>query len=204
MGTVFFWILNLLGSFSLFGLIFALLAGGYLSAYMIRVVSSSASGHEELPGWPEFTNLFDSVLVPFFLVTVINLTAFLPAILFWFFFRQDDATSAITLLALSILGLLYIPIGLLAVALYNTVTALNPLFLIPTIFRVPREYLTACVLFVAVAVLQAAGTYLAEFIPVAGSLLGAFASLYLLTIGMRIVGLLFFANEERLNWFREK
>ena len=46
-----------------------------------------------------------------------------------------------------ILALLYIPMGMLAIAMFNSAVALNPLVIVKAITRIPLRYLLACGLF---------------------------------------------------------
>ena len=49
-GTLFFLVLNFAANYSFF---IAIFAGGYLFAYLQKIILSSAHGDEALPGWPE-------------------------------------------------------------------------------------------------------------------------------------------------------
>jgi hypothetical protein len=69
--------------------------------------------------------------------------------------------------------------GLLGVALYQSMEALNPVLIFRSILRVPGQYLIVCGL---LATTVAAGVmieqYAWEFIPLFGRVLGGFVSLY--------------------------
>ena len=73
-GAVCLWVLNAVlalpvsGYFIIFKVLLAAGIAGYLSAYMIRIIGSSADGREELPDWPELTNFWDDILRPLLLV----------------------------------------------------------------------------------------------------------------------------------------
>ena len=93
--------------------------------------------------------------------------------------------------------------AMLAVAMADSLTGLNPLFVIPSICKVPLEYLVACcVVLVIYAVKLAVGFVLAFLsIPLVTALLSGFLSLYFLTVEMRLLGTLYYTRKDRLNWF---
>jgi len=88
-------------------------------------------------------------------------------------------------------------------AMADSLTGLNPLFVIPSICRVPLEYLVACcVVLVIYAVKLAVGLVLVFLsIPLVTALLSGFLSLYFLTVEMRLLGTLYYTRKDRLNWF---
>ena len=116
-----------------------------------------------------------------------------------------------------ILGCFYFPMALLAVAMKDSVMASNPLVVIPAIFKVPLEYFITVVLLGAVVAMRWGGELLLVTIfgengltthdmGVLFALLGArafwtFTSVYLLTVNMRILGLLYVTKKQKLGWF---
>ena len=94
--------------------------------------------------------------------------------------------------------------------------AANPLVVIPAILKVPLEYLVTAVLVTGVFALRWAGDAATAamgaismstrsmstlFIAFGVRALWAFASLYLLVVCMRILGLLYTTKKEKIGWF---
>ena len=92
----------------------------------------------------------------------------------------------------------------MAVSVSDSMAAANPLLVIPSILRIPLQYLLTVLLLGSVLALRWAGeAFLESLLPMpflAGIILG-FVSLYLFTVEMRILGLLYLANQDRLGWF---
>ncbi|HVV01297.1 MAG TPA: hypothetical protein VHH88_08025, partial [Verrucomicrobiae bacterium] len=123
----------------------------------------------------------------------------------------------IAILPAFLLSLLYFPMAFLAVALLDSVAAANPLQVIPSILKVPLEYLTTVGLLAFLLGMRFLGDTIIPVIFPRGlgthsmaKLLGFLAAqgfwsvvcLYLLTVSMRILGLLYVTRKSRLGWLR--
>ena len=93
----------------------------------------------------------------------------------------------------------------LLVSMFDSLAALNPLMILPSIAKVPFEYLVTIAIFAAVVVARWAGNWaLTQVLPgLLASFLSAFVSLYLVTVGMRVLGLLYRCCSARLGWFKK-
>jgi hypothetical protein len=120
------------------------------------------------------------------------------------------------IIAAGVFGCLYFPMSFLAVAMKDTVMAANPLLVIPAIFKMPLEYLVASVLLMSVFALRQLGNIVSSvaegvtfstrdmsvlFLAIGVQAAWAFGSIYLLTVSMRILGLLYISKKERFGWF---
>ena len=102
------------------------------------------------------------------------------------------------------LGALFAPMGMLALAMFDTVAVLNPLALTWSILRVPFQYLVAATAFETVFLLYwYAGDALQTLVPVPflPSLIASFLNLYVISVGMRVLGLLYVSNQNEFGWF---
>ena len=94
--------------------------------------------------------------------------------------------------------------------------AANPLVVMPAIFKVPLEYLVASVLLAGVFGARVLGSLLSGFAAAEGQatrdmsvlfmtfglrVVWSFVSVYLLTVGMRILGLLYSTKKQKFGWF---
>jgi hypothetical protein len=93
----------------------------------------------------------------------------------------------------------------MAVAMFDSLGAVNPLLLIPSILKIPKEYALAIVLFVVILILRWLGeTVLPDLLGIPYILPSIFANffgLYLLAVEMRILGLLYLTKKDELGWF---
>ena len=115
-----------------------------------------------------------------------------------------------------LVGCLYFPMAFLVVAMKDNVMACNPLVVVPSILRVPGQYLITVILFAFLFGFQQIGNLISS---VAGStaftttdmsvmflsfgirIIWSFVSVYLLTVNMRILGLLYLTQKEKLGWY---
>jgi hypothetical protein len=172
---------------------------GYFFAYMQSIINTTAQGDEEMPMWPDFDG-WTSVAEPFWQLLAIVVVCLGPA---WLYTRFASNVQLWLEATLWIGGLLYLPMSLLAVTIYDSLAALNPLLIVLSIVKVPLEYAATCVVFgLLYYTLALASRQLDEAIqsPLLSTIVREFFSLYTLTVVMRVVGLLFYTKQERLGW----
>lgn len=199
-GTLFFAFLDWIASF--LGILISVIVGGYLCSFALKIIACSANGEDEMPDWPDLSNLWDDIVWPLILVLLTLFLCMVPA-LAWEFgvSHQPDAIFWILIGA----GMLYLPMGLIAVTLFHTLLALNPVLVIGSILKAPLPYGIAALVFVAVYAISLFGqTVLAGAVPYAGPAMAGFVSLYLLVVDMRILGMLYHTNSDRLGWFEKE
>ena len=199
-------------SFGLIGILIKALAIGYLYSYMQTILHSTAADDKEMPGMPGMDDLWSG----FFRLAGTVLIAFGPAmVLAYLAISQAQPTAGIALIPAVIFGGLYLPMAFLAVAMKDNVMAANPLIVIPSIVRVPLEYLVTALMAAGIFGARYAGDALTSDMAGEAAMgqsvskmlllfglraLWAFFSVYLLTVTMRILGLLYLTKRERLGW----
>jgi len=199
---------GLLGLLGL-GLIWVFLTG-YLCAYVIKALVSSAGGEDELPELVRFSSWWDDILHPILLLAGTVAVFLLPAAAYYLVnISADSAGTAIytgsgpILVLLLGVGSFLLPMGLLSVAMYDSFRGLNPLRIFLSIARVPGPYTIAWVLILLVAALRRVVSAHLGGIFIISSLVQAPAGFYFLIVEMRIIGLIYAAYSRRLNWFDE-
>ncbi len=195
-GTVFFGAVELLPGFGILRLALTVLTWGYLFAFMQRIVVTSAAGEDLPPEFPEVTEIYSDIVVPFFQFFVTLLVAIGPGLFLLFQFGPAPGIAALAL------GMVFYPMALLGVAMSDSYTALNPIFVFSSILKVPGQYLMACFLFGALLALRLfLQALLYESLPLfAGQFAFWFIFLVLLMVQMRILGMLYFLNRPKLGW----
>jgi hypothetical protein len=211
-GAVFFSFLAFLRAYSFLlflAVIPFLLSVGYLFLYVKNLIVTSSQGDENPPAWPDFTDWGD-VIVGAVQSGGLFVICLGPA---WFAFGQALTEHSIggqwpvgTLVVagiLALIGLAYLPMALLGLAMADSLAGLNPLLIVPSMFRVPAEYLVTCCVIAAVLIVQVA----AEIglrrvpVPVLPALVSWFITLYFYFVAARLLGLLYFTSHDRLKWF---
>ena len=197
------------------GLCLQVFALGYFFAYMQTILHATAVGDEEMPGLPSMASFWEHILLPCLQLLGLLAICFGPAIaVAWWTISTEDA-SPVLLISTFVLCGLYFPMAFLAVALLDSVLAANPLQVVPSIFKVPLEYLVTMVVVGVVMALRPLGDAVLPLVfpkglsthsmPKLFAYLGAsafwsLASFYLLTVSMRILGLLYLTKKDKLGW----
>ncbi|MCX8089792.1 MAG: FHA domain-containing protein, partial [Verrucomicrobiae bacterium] len=183
------------GLFGLAGaLILTVFMTGYLFNYAKRIVASTAGGENHPPDWPELSDPFEDVLVPFGQFLALVLLCFGPAIVVLGWEPFGEELSGLAALGVAALGALVFPMGMMALAMLDRIGALNPVLLVISFFRIPLQYLVAAAVFEVIMALYWFGGDLLAWVlplPILPAVVFAFVSLYLLAVGMRILGLLY-------------
>ena len=100
------------------------------------------------------------------------------------------------------IGALYFPMGLLAVAVYDSLGGLNPLVVITSMIKIPYQYLFAIVgLSLIIMLSLAIQTIVSEYLPIVNGFILTITALYFAAVEMRILGLLYASNRVELQWF---
>jgi len=200
-------------SAGIFTLFLTMAVYGFVFLFMQNIIHTTTSDENEPLSFPEASGLFGAF---FELAGTIAVSYGLAIGLFVAkaFFKVEIPGAAILIAA--VLGCLYFPMAFLAVAMHDSVMAANPMIVLPTILRMPLEYLVTSFLLMCVFGVRFAGNILSSvagsaslstrdmstlFMALGGQAVWAFISVYLLTVSMRILGLLYLARKDRFGWF---
>jgi FHA domain len=210
-GTLFYLFINFItsaGVYSPFGLVALVLVCtfgfGYLFSYQQRIILTTSNGSKEMPDWPDFLGWGD-VFFPLVQLLIILAFCFVPTWLVAVMANSYPIMSGFLVPTL-VLGCLYLPMALLAVTMFDTVMALNPFLIIPSMLRVYREYLAACGVLLVILLLQGLVNFsmaLFKHSIVIPGLVCGFAGWYFLTVEMRLLGVLYRTKKVELGWFRK-
>ena len=190
-------------------IILTVLSGGYMAAYFWRILASTAMGEDKMPDWPDITDVVSDVVSPFFRFVALCLVCFCPSLILTGYAisltsTEDTAWLGWATMALALFSCVYFPMAFTAVGMYNTIAAVNPLLIIPSITKVLKEYtLTILLLAAALIIRELCLSYLAV-IPhfwFFATLLNSFLFLYLTTVEVRLLGLLYRVKKYELGWF---
>lgn len=202
LGAVFFLILAFALRFALvFQFPIRVFTVGYLFACMQRIISSSATGEDEVPDFPEVSEIWSDIILPFLFFTGTVIVSFAPAIAVAILLQNHALYVPILVAALALCGC-YLPMALLAVAVSDNFFALSPHIVLPSMARVAAPYLVACIMLAAVVGVRWGVAHALSFVPVPilPAIVDGFVSLYFLMVEMRILGLLFRCHRDRLRW----
>ena len=186
---------------------------GFVFLFMQNIIHTTTSDENEPLSFPAADGLFGA----FFQLAGTILVSFglsIGLLVAKAFFDVEIPFTAIVVAGL--LGCLYFPMAFLAVAMKDSVMAANPLVVVPAIFRIPLEYMAASIVLMGVYGVRILGGMAAGmagsvslstrdmsvlFMAMGGQAVWAFVSVYLLTVSMRILGLLYNCKKQKFGWF---
>jgi hypothetical protein len=204
--------LNILAAFGAFGILFIFVALGYLYSYSQNIIHSTAAEEKQLPELPGFDDLFAGC---FRLMACAALSFGVPlglSIANYF----DAEIPVLIIIGLYFIGCIYFPMCFLGVAMKDNVAAANPLFVIPSILKVPAEYIAAVIVFMTILGLRLLGDFISGLMEDVSAttrdmsmllvsfgirIVWIFLSVYLLSVGSRVLGMLYVSRKKTLGWF---
>lgn len=189
------------GFLLILGTLVYVMAMGYFMAYAEKVVISSADGEPDPPTWPEFSNYWDDILVPFGHALGLFALYLLPFFLVVFFLPKEPG-NLILAAGLLLVALFMMPMAWLAISMHSTIVGLSPHFVIPSILRIPGQYTALFFeLVILVAITIAVGRFLERLaIPVVVPLVSNVFSIYFVMVICRLLGVMYHLNRDRLRW----
>jgi len=199
---------------------------GYVYWLLFNIVQQNALGKDEPPSMPELTGfgevfsaLFKVLLMfavwttpavvvrhaaqgePHELFTAIGMALAGPSTLWSYVIGP---THLLGVRVVAGVGLLFIPMSLLAVATFNSLRGVHPIPLLQTMVRAPLQYLACCVAFyAATAAISVMWAFVAGATGLTvGLILFPLVLVYCAFAVGRILGGLHAANRERFGWVR--
>lgn len=117
---------------------------GYIYATQFKIIFTTGNGYQDAPEFPDFSDIFDNILIPLLKVTFIWIIGFLPLLLaVW----KIEGLSEVMIWGLLALGFCYVPIGLMIAAMDELSKALNPMVLVSCIRRAGSGYAVLVITF---------------------------------------------------------
>ena len=219
-GGVLFGFALWIARYSIFGWILSGGVFGFLWAYWFSVISSAGTGVKEPPEWPEFFDIWHTIVWPAIVGICIFFISMGPAFALLMAIIAGPLTfNVITVPILGLLvlaGFLTYPMVLMVYSIFNSLAAAASYkFVYTSILKILPDYilfLTAyCVLSaMAFATSIAIAGVIAFFLPIpvigtlTHSILQWTAWLYFSIAGYRLLGHLYHQSQGRLGWFEER
>lgn len=172
---------------------------GYLFSWMMSIINKTSDGDDELPNFPGVTV---GLLRNFFMFFGIKVVCFFPFILYVVGIIFWGLPLKLVIFPL-MLGILVFPMAEMRVAMFETLEALNPVKIFTSIATVPTAYACACLIFLFLMYVGILIKMALAQVPLVGGFLGTYFDLYVFVVEARILGLIYFAYQEKLDWFSE-
>jgi hypothetical protein len=193
---------------------------GYYALFLQSILHATMEGKDRIPAWPEMNSPME-LFQDFFTIIAPFIVSFLPLILLHAsvagfdalassgfilrsalpaFLQEGSVGRPFVGIALLILGWLYLPMAVLAWSFFGGTSILNPVSVAKAAWSTGASYLL--VVFLVWAMVTSA--WAVSLIP--GQYLTAFGSsllvFYALIVAVRLVGLHYRINRQRLGWER--
>jgi hypothetical protein len=182
------------------GILFSIFIIGYVFGYLLTIIQDSAMGKSEPPDWPEMRNMDDAALMPFLEALLLGVVCFLPAVLCRYRpIPNAPLVSGIALFA----GLLYLPMGMIGIAMTDSVAGVSPHIVLRAILSVPLRYSVTWVAVVLAVLAGAYGQNMIEIylpIPLLTIPLHQAIFLYSVFVASRVMGQLCWSARDKLDW----
>ncbi|WP_339908407.1 hypothetical protein [Symmachiella dynata] len=185
-----------------------LIAAGYFFHFLSEVVRVAAGGDVELPETSSGEDVLQDA-VTWCGAIVLGLSPWwgFHLLRWWFAWETPAEVGEILLLV----GAFYSPMALLAATLFNSVLAANPLYVFGAIFKLPRQYLTCCLLSASVLVVYfLLGAVIMSMLGPDSLLMilfvhtiSALLLLYVSIVVMHQLGTVYYKNRAKIGWFRD-
>lgn len=195
-----------MGYFPLIGglvaMLLSLVLAGYMGGYLLAVIRSASKGEPEAPDWPDLMNYQETAIQPLLTLLLLGAMSLGPAyaVNTW----AKGAPGWLPWLLLAV-GLIYLPMGLLALARDERYEGLSPGPVLRGIAAVPRRYAMLWLFVLGIAAAQAGLNALVGVVmrmsalgAVFMAILGLIAQFYLLLAVGCALGLLYRSCEDRL------
>jgi hypothetical protein len=174
--------------------------GAFLVTFLRQILLSSADGDRSTAAWPELdaTSITEAALEYF----ATYLVCFGPWTLCRLWLHPQTTEIQLICDALLGIGALVFPMALLAVVIYDSVSALNPLLIVVSVVRTFRRYLGLCAFLGCILgiglLLQWAVAFLG--LPLLTALATGFTGVYGPILLMRALGWFYYCSKDQLAW----
>ncbi|MBW7904256.1 MAG: hypothetical protein LC135_13025 [Phycisphaerae bacterium] len=188
-----------LGPVRVVAIIPLILLGLYVIQFYWSVLRETANGEDEIPWFAADWDLWEDAGKPFFWVAAITTLCVLPAQLTALLAPASLPYREAVIWGALLAGTLLWPVGVMSVAIGNTILFARPDWLVRCMLGIGPVYIVAWALVMAViagwwALLQFAGQMLLA------PMLGVFANLYLGYVLFRMLGLIYYHFRTRFPW----
>ncbi|MFA5423449.1 MAG: hypothetical protein WC374_06280 [Phycisphaerae bacterium] len=167
----------------------------YMFWYLAECVRSSAEGWIRAPETTAITPGIFEILWQVFEIVLCTVLFFAPAAVYYYHVRETDWKF----LAILLSGTFFYPMAILSVIMFDSLTGLNPLVIIGSIFSTFFGYVllaafTALFAWSFLVIMR----YAILFFAVEWAIIAV--SIYLLMVGAHILGRFYYRYERKLNW----
>lgn len=116
----------------LLGNVASIIIQGYLFCFFMKMVLESSNGNDAICDFPGFESYMESMVLPFFRVTVLTLICFLPGALSTHLEWEESTTWM-----LYTAGFLYFPLAFMRLSIMESITAISPIQIFRTFLKIP-------------------------------------------------------------------
>jgi hypothetical protein len=167
----------------------------YFFWYFAECIRSSAEGRLRVPDTVATTPGLAEILLQAFKIFLCLFIFCFPAAFYYYKARQVDGIF----ISLASCGVLLLPMALLSVVIFDSLTGLNPVVILGSIFNALFRYLgTVTLLFLFIAFSVWVLKSVVKHIPMSWLIL--LLTIYFMIVGAHVLGSFYYRCERKLNW----
>ena len=179
--------------------------------YSLSILNASARGKDRMPDWPDFSDIWEDILLPALRLMIGSLYVFVPLgiyiyLKFKLIFDISDPSTFMKILLdpinllFIIFAWVYLPMVTIIVAVFKRLMpALNPITVFRLINAIKKEYFIMLLLGLLFGLANGVISGIIGIFPF-GSFFGKMINWYFLIVEMRLLGLMVYQVEEKLGW----
>ncbi|MBI2932895.1 MAG: DUF4013 domain-containing protein [Planctomycetes bacterium] len=199
---------------------------GYLSSFFLSVLHTTATGADEVPQWPDITDV-PAMVFDLLKFTLAHVASFLPAALviigmiLWLvdvaaassYGEGEAALGRMAIIVwiclppiilLGLMGLCYLPMALLANCIFGfPLSCFNPAFIVRSIWATRGDYLICLLAYLVLYVVDTVVSFIAglnDLVFFASVIPASIFTMYATVVQMRLLGQFYRYNQGRLGW----
>lgn len=190
----------LLCTIPILGWVLMVVCFGLTVPYYLSVVETTVAGRDDPPDWPEMSNFYDSIVVPFVTVNAVLLFSRLPALAYSHGIPEESQSSLIVF-TLESFGILYFPMALLGLVVTGSLRAAAPDKVLSAIHRSMPAYALVVILGLLISFSGNLITLAPSFLPIIGTPISLGLGLYFAIAQARLLGLFHRRYEDQIDLF---
>jgi hypothetical protein len=183
------------------GFIGGLFISGYLLAFYMDIIGTSALGEDKCPDWPGFSSFIDDILNPYFRGMSALFISILPALVLGV---MGAANSSKPLLAAAgaavVWSAFYYPLAIIGTVIFGNIGGTLPHRVIPAMVRTFPSSLLPGITNVFIIGILIVNTAVSTHIPFFGKFYDYSTYLFFMTMQGRFLGLFYRRERDKLGW----
>jgi hypothetical protein len=183
------------------GFIGGVAISGYLLAFYMDIISTSAAGEDQCPEWPGFSSFLDDILNPYTRGMFALFVSILPALVLGFMGVDQSSPPLFVACGVAVIwSAFYYPLAIIGTVVFGNIGGALPHRVLPALARTFPSSLLPGVMNVLLIGVLIANSLAASHIPFVGKFYDYATYIFCMTIQGRFLGLFYRREQGKLGW----